>query len=45
MIEKSNIYKLFENIYSDMLENDIKISKNIVVDFNISKSDMWILTT
>ncbi len=40
MIKKSDIYKLFESIYSNMLENDIKISKNIVVDFNISKSDM-----
>lgn len=40
MINKSSIYKLFENIYSNMLENDIKISKNIVIDFNISKSDL-----
>lgn len=40
MIKKSDIYKLFENIYSDMLENDIRISNNIVIDFDISKSDL-----
>ena len=39
-MKKNTIYKLFLDIYSRMLENNIKISKNIVLDFDIQEADI-----
>ena len=39
-MKKSTICKLFLDIYSRMLENNIKISKNIVLDFDVQEADI-----